>query len=165
MNAIFLPEEGARGAMSEFFQANAEVLQRRWPALFARLVAEDSSAVQARTGAGAGLDAERQRHSTHQSPRPHSMKPGFRRPACRTKRSCTSMAPASAICPRCCWSEPDLQRLYVHILNGALFALVVQLLDQRQWLDDPRVELLYAGDHADFLHAVFCPACRDAAGR
>jgi hypothetical protein len=40
----------------------------------------------------------------------------------------------------------ELERLYVHILNGAIFALVLQLLDQQQWLEDPRVELLYAGD-------------------
>ena len=31
--------------MSEFFQANAEVLQRRWPALFERLMTEDSAAI------------------------------------------------------------------------------------------------------------------------
>jgi len=49
----------------------------------------------------------------------------------------------------------DLERLYVHILNGALFALVLQLLDQRQWLDDPRVELLYAGDQADIYTPFF----------
>ena len=48
-----------------------------------------------------------------------------------------------------------LERLYVHILNGALFALVLQLLDQRQWLEDPRVELMYAGDHADIYTPFF----------
>src|SRR5207253_7367694 len=34
-------------------------------------------------------------------------------------------------------------------LNGAIFALVLQLLEQRQWLNDPRVELMYAGDLSD----------------
>jgi hypothetical protein len=43
----------------------------------------------------------------------------------------------------------SLQRLYVHVLNGAVFALVLQLLEQHQWLSDPRVELLYAGDLAE----------------
>ncbi len=42
-----------------------------------------------------------------------------------------------------------LERLYVHILNGAVFALVLQLLDQQQWLSDPRVVLMYAGDLAE----------------
>jgi len=40
--------------MSEFFQANAEVLQRRWPALFERLMAEDSASVQAELVQGLG---------------------------------------------------------------------------------------------------------------
>jgi len=48
-----------------------------------------------------------------------------------------------------------LEQLYVHILNGALFALVLQLLDQRQWLQDPRVELLYAGDLPDICTPFF----------
>jgi hypothetical protein len=48
-----------------------------------------------------------------------------------------------------------LQRLYVHILNGALFALVLQLLDQRQWLEDPRTELFYAGDLSDICSPFF----------
>jgi hypothetical protein len=39
--------------------------------------------------------------------------------------------------------------LYVHILNGAVFALVLQLLDQQPWLGDSRVVLLYAGDLAE----------------
>jgi len=31
--------------MSEFFHANAEVIERRWPALFERLQGEDSSTI------------------------------------------------------------------------------------------------------------------------
>ena len=31
-------------------------------------------------------------------------------------------------------------------MNGALFALVLRLLDQQDWLTDPRVELMMAGD-------------------
>jgi len=48
-----------------------------------------------------------------------------------------------------------LEQLYVHVLNGALFALVLQLLDQRQWLEDPRVQLFYAGDMSDICTPFF----------
>ena len=36
-----------------------------------------------------------------------------------------------------------------------LFALVLQLLDQRQWLEDPRVQLFYAGDLSDICTPFF----------
>ena len=83
-------------------------------------------------------------------------KPVCRRPACRsTSRNCTSMARALGICRRVLLERAGLERLYVHILNGALFELVLQLLDHRQWLDDPRVELLYAGDQPDIYTPFF----------
>ncbi|WP_429183635.1 motility associated factor glycosyltransferase family protein, partial [Aeromonas veronii] len=37
----------------------------------------------------------------------------------------------------------------VKIMNGALFALVLRLLDQQDWLTDPRVELMMAGDEGE----------------
>ena len=40
--------------MSEFFQPNAQVIQQRWPALFERLLAEDTSVVQAELLQGLG---------------------------------------------------------------------------------------------------------------
>ncbi|WP_263261110.1 6-hydroxymethylpterin diphosphokinase MptE-like protein [Pseudomonas sp. RIT-PI-S] len=44
---------------------------------------------------------------------------------------------------------PTLQRLHVHVLNGAVFALALGALDQLDWLGDPRVGLAYAGDTAE----------------
>lgn len=43
-------------------------------------------------------------------------------------------------------SRHDLQVLKVKILNESLFCLVLQLLDQRSWLSDPRVQLDVAGE-------------------
>ncbi|WP_064119545.1 motility associated factor glycosyltransferase family protein [Pseudomonas fluorescens] len=140
--------------MSEFFQANALVIQQRWPALFARLVAEDSSAIQAELVQGLGStlsvdgiqltsrhdrihEARVQAASLPQKPRLHVYGTGL------------------GDLPSVLLERADLERLYVHILNGALFALVLQLLDQRQWLEDPRVELMYAGDHADIYTPFF----------
>ncbi|VVP81873.1 motility associated factor glycosyltransferase family protein [Pseudomonas fluorescens] len=140
--------------MSEFFQANAEVLQRRWPALFARLVTEDTSAIQAELVQGLGStlsvdgiqltsrhdrihEARVQAASLAEKPRVHVYGTGL------------------GDLPSVVLERAALERLYVHILNGALFALVLQLLDQRQWLEDPRVELMYAGDHADIYTPFF----------
>lgn len=140
--------------MSEFFQANAQVIQQRWPALFARLVAEDSLAIQAELVQGLGStlsvdgiqltsrhdrihEARVQAASLPEKPRLHVYGTGL------------------GDLPSVLLERAVLERLYVHILNGALFALVLQLLDQRQWLEDPRVELMYAGDHADIYTPFF----------
>jgi hypothetical protein len=50
--------------------------------------------------------------------------------------------------------------LYVHILNGAVFALVLQLLDQRQWLVIRESSCILAGDRGN-LPAVFRLAIGD----
>ncbi|MHA3738364.1 motility associated factor glycosyltransferase family protein [Pseudomonas sp. Eth.TT006] len=140
--------------MSEFFQANAEVLQRRWPALFERLMAEDSSAVQAELVQGLGStlsvngvqltsrhdrvhEARLQAASLPEHPQLHVYGTGL------------------GDLPTVLLERAGLEQLYVHVLNGALFALVLQLLDQRQWLQDPRVQLFYAGDLSDICTPFF----------
>jgi len=140
--------------MSEFFQANAEVLQRRWPALFERLMAEDSAAIQPELVQGLGStlsvdgiqltsrhdrihEARVQAAGLAEKPRVHVYGTGL------------------GDLPSVLLEQAALERLYVHILNGALFALVLQLLDQRQWLEDPRTELFYAGDLSDICSPFF----------
>lgn len=51
--------------------------------------------------------------------------------------------------PRALLGRSSLKRLEVKIMNGALFALVLRLLDQQDWLTDPRVELMMAGDEGE----------------
>lgn len=131
--------------MSESFQRNAQVVQTRWPALLARLMAEDSAALQADLVEGlgstlsiAGIQLTSRHDRTHEA------------------RLQAESLPSAAVLhvygtglgdlQQVLLERSDLQRLNVHILNGAVFALVLQLLDQRSWLGDPRVELMYAGD-------------------
>ncbi|VVQ22850.1 hypothetical protein PS925_05202 [Pseudomonas fluorescens] len=140
--------------MSEFFQANAEVLQRRWPALFERLVAEDTATVQAELvqGLGSTLSVNGvQLTSRHD--RIHEAR--IQAASLADKPQLHVYGTGLGDLPSVLLEREGLERLYVHILNGALFALVVQLLDQRQWLEDPRVELFYAGDHPDFFTPFF----------
>lgn len=140
--------------MSEFFPANAEVLQRRWPALFERLMAEDSAAVQAELvqGLGSTLSVNgvqlTSRHDRTHEARVQAV-------SLADKAQLHVYGTGLGDLPAVLLERAGLERLYVHILNGALFALVVQLLDQRQWLEDPRVELFYAGDLSDICTPFF----------
>ncbi|EJL08076.1 Protein of unknown function DUF115 [Pseudomonas sp. NFPP07] len=132
--------------MSESFEGNAQAIQARWPRLLERLLAEDSAALQADLVEGLGSTLS---ISGIQLTSRHD----------RTAEARTQAASLPADSPvihlygtglgdlqQILLENPALQRLQVHILNGAVFALVLQLLDQQAWLNDPRVELSYAGD-------------------
>ncbi|CAI8739971.1 MAF_flag10 domain-containing protein [Pseudomonas sp. IT-347P] len=140
--------------MSEFFQANAQVLQRRWPALFERLMAEDSAAVQAELvqGLGSTLSVNGvQLTSRHD--RIHEAR--IQAASLADKPQLHVYGTGLGDLPSVLLEREGLEHLYVHILNGALFALVVQLLEQRHWLEDPRVQLFYAGDLSDICSPFF----------
>ncbi|POA70251.1 motility associated factor glycosyltransferase family protein [Pseudomonas sp. GW531-T4] len=135
--------------MSESFEGNAQAIQARWPRLLERLLAEDSAGLQADLVEGLGSTLS---ISGIQLTSRHD----------RTAEARTQAASLPADSPvihlygtglgdlqQILLENPALQRLQVHILNGAVFALVLQLLDQRAWLNDPRVELGYAGDLAE----------------
>ena len=141
--------------MSEFFQANAEVVERRWPALFARLLNEDSSAIEAELTQGLGSTLSIggiQLTSRHDRVREAQIQAASL-PA--DKPQLHVYGTGLGDLPTVLLERTGFERLYVHILNGALFALVLQLIDQREWLQDPRVELLYAGDLSDICTPFF----------
>ncbi|WP_397449095.1 motility associated factor glycosyltransferase family protein [Pseudomonas sp. NA-150] len=132
--------------MSDCFQRNAEVLQRRWPTLFTRLLAEDSQSIRAEqvTGKGATLSIDGiQLTSRHDR-------------FAEARLQAASLPLASSIAhvygtglgdvQRVLLERSDLNRLQVHILNGALFKLILEQFDQVDWLSEPRVELSYAVD-------------------
>ncbi|MEN5089649.1 6-hydroxymethylpterin diphosphokinase MptE-like protein [Pseudomonas protegens] len=131
--------------MSDSLEHNARVLGERWPVLLERLLAEDSDALQADLVEGLGSTlsiAGIQLTSRHDRTR-----------EAHTQAASLPEAPVLHLygcglgdLQRALLQRPELTRLYVHILNGAVFRLVLQLLDQQDWLADPRVELLYAGD-------------------
>ena len=140
--------------MSEFFQANAEVLQRRWPALFERLMVEDTSAIEAELTQGLGSTLSVNGiQLTSRHDRTHEAR--IQAASLPDKAQLHVYGTSLGDLPGVLLERTNLDRLYVHILNGALFALVLQLLDQRQWLEDPRVELFYAGDLSDICTPFF----------
>ena len=132
--------------MSELFERNGELIQQRWPKVWHRLSVEDSAALQADLveGLGSTLSVNGiQLTSRHDRTREAALQ-------------ADSLPVDSQVLHVYGTGLGDLQaqllaragveRLYVHILNGAVFALVLKMLDQQSWLSDPRVELLYAGD-------------------
>lgn len=141
--------------MSEFFQANVEIIQQRWPALFERLMAEDSTTVQAELTQGLGSTLSvagiqlTSRHDRDHEARIQAASLPQDKPRLHVYGTGLGDLPTVLL------ERAELERLYVHILNGALFALVLQLIDQRQWLQDPRVELFYAGDLSDICTPFF----------
>jgi hypothetical protein len=141
--------------MSEFFPSNAEVIERRWPALLARLLAEDSASIGADLCQGrgstltvAGVQLTSRHDRVHEARIQAASLPA-------DKPQLHVYGTGLGDLPTVLLERTGLERLYVHILNGALFALVLQLLDQRQWLQDSRVELLYAGDLPDICTPFF----------
>jgi hypothetical protein len=130
--------------MSEILQRNLAVIDQRWPDVAQRLRAENAEAVPAQLVEGrestlsiGGIqltsrhdrlaEAQTQAQSLpHNSPVVHLY------------------GTALGDLQRVMLAGHLLQTLYVHILNGALFALVLQLLEQDDWLSDPRVQLAYA---------------------
>ncbi|MFJ7793555.1 motility associated factor glycosyltransferase family protein [Pseudomonas sp. NPDC096950] len=141
--------------MSDSFDDNARVIERRWPTLHTRLMLEDSTSVHAELSEGLGSTLSiggiqlTSRHDRVREARVQaaSLPSG--------KAQLHVYGTGLGDLPTVLLERADLERLYVHILNGALFALVLRLLDQRQWLDDPRVELLYAGDQPDIYTPFF----------
>lgn len=135
--------------MSEIFQRNIAVLEQRWPALLQRLLAQDPDVLDAQlvNGHGSTLSVD----GIQLTSRHDRLK--------EAQLQAASLPPASPVVhlygcglgdlQRTLLASSALQRLHVYVLNSALFVLVLQLLEQDDWLRDPRVELSCGGDHRD----------------
>lgn len=132
--------------MSEFFERNGELIQRRWPNVWHRLTVENSAALQTDLveGLGSTLSINGiQLTSRHDRTREALLQADslpVDSPVVHVYGTGLGDLQLQLL------ERAGLERLYVHILNGAVFALVLQLLDQQPWLGDSRVVLLYAGD-------------------
>ncbi|HEX8593324.1 MAG TPA: 6-hydroxymethylpterin diphosphokinase MptE-like protein [Pseudomonas sp.] len=132
--------------MSDSFERNAAVLLRRWPDVLARLLGEDDASLEVELLQG---------HQSTLSINGIQLTSRHDRIA-EARVQANSLAPHSPTLhlygtglgdlPRVLLEDSHASRLQVHILNGALFSLVLKLTDQVSWLEDPRVELDYASD-------------------
>jgi hypothetical protein len=141
--------------MSEFFQPNAELIQRRWPAVAERLLSEDPGPLQADLVEGIGSTLSingiqlTSRHDRTREAQLQAASLPVDSPVVHVYGTGLGDLQLELL------QRSELIRLHVHILNGAVFALMLQLLDQQPWLSDSRVELHYAGDLAEICLPFF----------
>lgn len=141
--------------MSEFFQPNAELIQRRWPAVAERLLSEDPGPLQADLVEGLGSTLSingiqlTSRHDRTREAQLQAESLPLDSPVVHVYGTGLGDLQLELL------QRSELIQLHVHILNGAVFALVLQLLDQQPWLSDSRVELHYAGDLAEICLPFF----------
>jgi hypothetical protein len=140
--------------MNEIFQANGEVLLHRWPALWARLQGEDLSALSQRVqgcGSTLSIDGVQLTSRYDRLAEARLQAESLALDSTTVHLYGTGLGDLQAVL----LARPALQTLQVYILNGALFTLILGLLDQRQWLGDTRVELSLAGEHSEMALPFF----------
>lgn len=151
--------------MSEIYEKNSAIIELRWPALFALLKQQDISQIRAELVEGQSSTLKIngiQLTSRHYRDR-------------EAEQQAASVVAAPVLylygtglgeLPRELLKRHDLQQLQIHLLNESLFVLVLHVLDQRDWLSDPRVELHCADEYKEiqtpfFAHPAELLLCND----
>ncbi|MGL5071855.1 MAG: motility associated factor glycosyltransferase family protein [Aeromonas salmonicida] len=132
----------------ELFAQHGRLIRQRWPALWPRLLAQDVESIQAELteGLGSTLSIDGiQLTSRHDRVKEAKLQAASLPEVAVLHLYGTGLGDL----PRALLGRTGLKRLEVKIMNGALFALVLRLLDQQDWLADPRVELMMAGDESE----------------
>ena len=130
---------------STLFQTHADIISARWPALWLWLKKHDVESIQAEWVEG--LQSTLRVEGVQLSSR-HDRQAEAQLQASTLIEADGVYVYGTALgdLPRELLKRKSLQRLEVKIMNGALFLLVLQLLEQDDWLRDPRLELGMAGD-------------------
>ncbi|VFB09975.1 Uncharacterized protein conserved in bacteria [Aeromonas salmonicida] len=132
----------------ELFAQHGRLIRQRWPALWPRLLAQDVESIQAELteGLGSTLSIDGiQLTSRHDRVKEAELQAASLPEVAVLHLYGTGLGDL----PRTLLGRSSLKRLEVKIMNGALFALVLRLLDQHDWLADSRVELMMAGDESE----------------
>ncbi|MDM5069162.1 DUF115 domain-containing protein [Aeromonas salmonicida] len=132
----------------ELLAQHGRLIRQRWPALWPRLLAQDVESIQAELteGLGSTLSIDGiQLTSRHDRVKEAELQAASLPEVAVLHLYGTGLGDL----PRALLSRSSLKRLEVKIMNGALFALVLRLLDQQDWLADSRVELMMAGDESE----------------
>lgn len=135
--------------MSEIFQRNFAIIEQRWPDVAQRLSAEDAQAVPAQLVEGQGSTLS---IAGIQLTSRHDRMAEARLQAASLPADSAQIhlyGPGLGDLQRVLLASSSLQNLHLHILNGPIFALVLRLLEQDDWLSDPRVSLAYADGYAE----------------
>ncbi|ROQ22601.1 uncharacterized protein DUF115 [Gallaecimonas pentaromativorans] len=138
------------GPMSEFLDANLLVITQRWPELMASLNQVSSIPLDA-AQLVEGLDSTLMVNGVQLTSRHARITEAKTQAASLPETAATVHLYGTALgdIQQVLLARSNLQQLQVHILNEAIFLLVLQLLDQRHWLSDPRVSLQLAANSPD----------------
>ncbi|MDX3775244.1 DUF115 domain-containing protein [Chromatiaceae bacterium AAb-1] len=138
--------------MNECYQQNLNIIASRWPALFERLQAISPSldALNVLEGKDSTLLINgvqlTSRHNRQAEAELQARKISAMQPVVELYGTGMGDLQQELL------QRKQLKKLNVHILNENIFLLVIQLLDQQFWLNDPRVTLQFAADHPDIKH-------------
>ncbi|MCH7376231.1 DUF115 domain-containing protein [Aeromonas sp. MR19] len=133
--------------MIDYFPQHAELIARRWPVVLACLQEQDVNSVPAELVEGLsstlainGIQLTSRHDRMREAERIAAMAP--------TKvAELTLYGTGLGDVPRVLLQRKRLRRLNVKIMNASIFALVLHLTEQLDWLSDPRVNLLLAEEN------------------
>ncbi|WP_404839571.1 motility associated factor glycosyltransferase family protein [Aeromonas media] len=133
--------------MTNYFPQHAELISKRWPAVLPHLLAQDIEQVPAELVEG--LSSTLSINGIQLTSRHDRMREAERIAAMAPTKvaELTLYGTGLGDVPRVLLQRKRLRRLNVKIMNSAIFALVLHLTEQLDWLSDPRVNLLLAEEN------------------
>ncbi|WP_115719225.1 motility associated factor glycosyltransferase family protein [Gallaecimonas mangrovi] len=136
--------------MADFSEVNQSIIERRWPGLLAKLTAASQHA-QGKVELVEGQQSTLSVNGVQLTSR-HDRVAEARQQLAQLPegaRHFTLYGTGLGDIQMQALGNSQLTRLDVVVLNEAIFLLVLSLLDHRQWLDDPRVNLQLAAELDD----------------
>ncbi|MFM5755883.1 motility associated factor glycosyltransferase family protein [Aeromonas veronii] len=133
--------------MIDYFPQHAELIARRWPAVLACLQEQDVNSVPAELVEG--LSSTLAINGIQLTSRHDRIREAERIAAMSSAKEpeLTLYGTGLGDVPRVLLKRKRLRRLNIKIMNSAIFALVLHLTEQLDWLSDPRVNLLLAEEN------------------
>lgn len=138
----------------QIFEDNLALIERRWPGQARRLQAADVAALQAYLVEG--KDGSVSVNGIQLSSRyDRAAEARFQADSLPQSHEITLYGAGLGDLPRALLSRNELGLLRVKVMASAVFALVLRVSEQMDWLQDPRVELSFAEDDADIFWPFF----------
>ena len=138
--------------MIDYYPDNSAIIARRWPAVFAWLEQQEIGSVQAELVEGNGSTlavSGIQLTSRHDRVREAQLQAAT---VPVKERTVFLYGSGLGDMQRVLLQRKKLKNLQVYVMNGPIFALVLHLLDQTEWLSDPRVTLNIAAKEQMVSH-------------
>lgn len=135
--------------MSEIYLKNINIIKKRWPQIAKDLEAADSNSLT--VDLAEGLSSTLLVNGIQLTSRHDRLSEAKLQASSISEESAEIHLYGTGLgdLQRELLSRADLLTLHVHILNDALFSLVINLVDQTPWLNDPRVKLNFSSNEKE----------------